>query len=201
MLGFVGMLRPHVFKQLQPGSFRLVSGSGAVVPLPTTRRGAQRMLYQLKSHNDILGFYIRFESKTMRDAKAYFPTLCKTSPSFAPMCPTSALLEIVEKGWMSGSAFKLVTASKQLVEFLKDICGAHVNIAPYALRIGGRTWLLTQGMDRQLVDFLGTWKSPEASARYYRANPDEVLRLLQRFYAKVGGRGDCGPAMGVRPSR
>ena len=102
---------------------------------------------------------------------------------------------------MTGFAFKSATASKQIQEFLKGICGTHVNIAPYALRIGGRTWLLTQGMDRQLVDFLGTWKSPEASARYYRENPDEVLRLLQRFYARVGGRGDCGPAMGVRPSR
>ena len=175
----------------------MVSGSGAVIPLPRDRRSAQRVLYQLKSHSEILGFYIRFESKTMRNAKAYFPTLSTTSPTFAPMCPTSALLEIVERGWMTGFKFKSVASSKRIQEFLQDICGTHVNIAPYALRIGGRTWLLTQGMDRQLVDFLGTCKSPEASARYYRENPDEVLRLLQRFYAKAsgGGRG-CGYASG-----
>ena len=195
------MLRPHIFKQLHAGSFRMVTGSGAVIPLPRDRRSAQRVLYQLKSHSEILGFYIRFESKTMRNAKAYFPTLCMISPTFAPMCPTSALLEIVEKGWMKGFTFRSVASSKQIQKFLQDLCGTHVNIAPYALRIGGRTWLLTQGMDRQLVDFLGTWKSPEASARYYRENPDEVLRLLQRFYARIssGDRG-CGYATGVRPS-
>ena len=98
LLGFIGMLRPHIFKQLHAGSFRMVSGSGAVIPLPRDRRSAQRVLYQLKAHSEILGFYIRFESKTMRDAKAYFPTLCTTSPTFVPMCPTSALLEIVGKG-------------------------------------------------------------------------------------------------------
>ena len=37
-------------------------------------------------------------------------------------------------------------------------------------------------MDRQMVDFLGTWKSPEASARYFRGNPHTVLQLVREFY-------------------
>ena len=47
---------------------------------------------------------------------------------------------------------------------------------------GGRTWKLSNGMDRQLVDFLGTWKSPEASARYFRGNPSAILRMVRKFY-------------------
>ena len=68
---------------------------------------------------------------------------------------------------------------------MQEVCGTTACIAPYSLRIGGRTWLLTNGVDRQFADYLGTWASPDASARYYRENPEEVLRRLQRFYATV----------------
>ena len=37
-------------------------------------------------------------------------------------------------------------------------------------------------MDRQLVDFLGTWKSPEASARYFRGDPRAVILMVRIFY-------------------
>ena len=36
--------------------------------------------------------------------------------------------------------------------------------------------------DRQMVDFLGTWKSPGASARYFRGNPRAVLLIVRKFY-------------------
>ena len=55
--------------------------------------------------------------------------------------------------------------------------------SPHTLRIGGRTWYISQGMDRQFVDYLGTWVSPEASARYYRENPVAVIRKVREFYA------------------
>ena len=45
---------------------------------------------------------------------------------------------------------------------------------------------ISNGMDRQLVDFLGTWKSPDASARYFRANPRAVLLLVRKFYLSTG---------------
>ena len=41
------------------------------------------------------------------------------------------------------------------------------------------------GLDKQFVDYLGTWASLEASARYYRANPAAVIRRLQKFYDNV----------------
>ena len=41
-------------------------------------------------------------------------------------------------------------------------------------------------MDRQFVDYLGTWKSPEASARYYRERLAAVLKRLIKFYGSLG---------------
>ena len=74
---------------------------------------------------------------------------------------------------------------KKLTEYLQFISGLDHYIAPYALGLGGRTWLLSEGTDRQYVDFLGAWKTPEASARYYRAAPQAVLVSLQRFYSST----------------
>ena len=140
LLGFIGMLRPHTFKQLSQRSFVVVTRAGTTIPLPTSRLQAQRLLYQLKHYNVILGFYVKFQSKTMRNAKAYFPTLCKKLPQLVSMCPVTTLLEVVAKGWMTGRLpFQSVATSKQIQAFLKGLCRTEVNIAPYALRIGGRT--------------------------------------------------------------
>ena len=72
-----------------------------------------------------------------------------------------------------------------LQSFLKKLVQENKKLSPYALRIGGRTWYLSMGLDKQFVDYLGTWKSSEASARYYRANPAAVIRRLQKFYDNV----------------
>ena len=135
----------------------------------------------------ILGFYIRFRSKTMNEARAYFPTLSavETQMEFSLICPVSALTDISRRGLMTRDFLKALNKQKRLTHYLQYISGVEQYIAPYALRIGGRTWLLTKGLDRQFVDFLGTWTSPEASARYYRAAPRSVLNSLQRFYFDV----------------
>ena len=41
-------------------------------------------------------------------------------------------------------------------------------------------------MDRQFVDYLGTWKSPKASARYYRERSAAVLKRLIKLYMELG---------------
>ena len=69
-----------------------------------------------------------------------------------------------------------------LKEYLQKLIKCKATVSPYALRIGGRTWKLSNGMDRQLVDFLGTWKIPEASARYFRGNPRAILLMVRQFY-------------------
>ena len=33
-----------------------------------------------------------------------------------------------------------------------------------------------------MVDFFRTWKSPEASARYFKRNPRTVLLIVRKFY-------------------
>ena len=73
-----------------------------------------------------------------------------------------------------------------LKKYLQKLVKCKAPVSPYALRIGGRTWNLTHGMDRQFVDYLGTWKSPEASARYYRERPAAVLKKLIKFYTSLG---------------
>ena len=73
-----------------------------------------------------------------------------------------------------------------LKEYIQKLASSKNPVSPYALRIGGRTWNITHGMDRQFVDYLGTWKSPEASARYYRERPAAVLKKLTKFYIALG---------------
>ena len=120
----------------------------------------------------------------MRNAVAYLPSLCSRTGNtiLATMCPVRALINITNKGLVTGNFLKKSTTSTKLAAYLKVISGSTTTVAPYALRIGGRTWKISQGMDRQMVDFLGTWKSPEASARYFRGNPRAVLLIARKFY-------------------
>ena len=141
---------------------------------------ANRILSDVRSKQHILGLYIEFKSKTMRTAKAYSPNLCSPLTEYAAMCPTRALIEVVSRGLTRGAFLKTVMGSGRLTAFLKELA-----VATYALRIGARTWLISQGLDRQFVDFLGTWASPEASARYFRANQAAVLQKIRRFYANL----------------
>ena len=123
----------------------------------------------------------------MKRARAHFPCLGDFSGQsrFAAMCPMRALLDVSQRGLLKDNLFKQLNKKKRLTLYLQMISGIDKYIAPYALRIGGRTWLLSKGMDRQLVDFLGTWKIPEASARYYRATPHMVLRTMKDFYSSL----------------
>ena len=135
--------------------------------------------------SNILGYLVSFKSKTMHHANAYFPSLSNMDSisEFTLMCPVLALNDTVRRGLLKNGFLKGLNKKKRLTKYLQLISGLEHYIAPYALRIGGRTWLLSEGMDRQFVDFLGTWKSPEASGRYYRAAPRAVLVSLRRFYA------------------
>ena len=90
------------------------------------------------------------------------------------------------KGIFTKSKFrKALGSSAVLKSYVKSLTAEDLVLSPHALRIGGRTWYITQGMDRQFVDYLGTWISPEASARYYRESPAAVLRMLQNFYMNL----------------
>ena len=133
----------------------------------------------------VIGFYINFKAKTQLEARAYFPNLVEPYTHYSSMCPVEALRNLVRKGCLSTRrSKKKFKVGAELTEYLKALTGGQ-KFSQYALRIGGRTWYITQGMDRQFVDYLGTWVSPEASARYYRENPVAVIRKVSDFYAKV----------------
>ena len=154
--------------------------------MPRQSSQFEERLTWLRRRGKLLVFYVEFKSKTMERARAYFPSLCTGSRklNLTTMCPVRALVDISRRGLLKGKFLKSLNKGQRLTKYLKAITGINDNIAPYALRIGGRTWMIANGMDRQFVDFLGTWKSPEASARYFRAAPQEVMIFLRRFYFK-----------------
>lgn len=184
IIGFMGMLRPHTFAQLTPSSITLVSFTGRCQRMPDNKKSFRNTLTEARILGGILGFYINFQSKTMRDARAYFPSLCSRTSNtlLSTMCPVKSLIEVTRRGLVSNHFLKKSATSKKLSAYMKLIAGSNTTVAPYALRIGGRTWKISNGMDRQMVDFLGTWKSPDASARYFRGNPRAVLLLVRKFY-------------------
>ena len=92
---------------------------------------------------------------------------------------------IAQRDSVRGTFLKDLNKQRRLTKYLQNLSGVEQDIAPYALRIGGRTWFLANELDRQFVDFLGARKSPEASARYFRAAPREVLRYLREFFINV----------------
>ena len=109
---------------------------------------------------------------------------------------------------------KKCTGRSGLSNYLKSIADSNTSVAPYSLSIGGRTWTISEGMDRQMVDFLGTWKSPDASARYFRGNPRAVLLIVRKFYLRKdptreerargsspGDHRDKGDSLPIAPQR
>ena len=188
ILGFIGMMRPKVLEQLCPSSFTMITTTGGTIDMPESSRQFQEVLNRLRCQDIILGFFTSFRSKTMPCARAYFPSLCimDVQLPMSTMCPVRALVDMSRRGLLKKRFLRSLNGGRKLTKYLQTLVGVRDNIAPYALRIGGRTWLLTKGMDRQFVDFLGRWKSPEASARYFRAAPREAIIMLRQFYFEKG---------------
>ena len=139
----------------------------------------------LPSLDDIYGFYIEFKSKTMKNALAYFPNLTALRGQLAPMCPVQLLISVANEQGVKSGFCKAAGKAQSIGGYIQRLTECKRSVSPYALRIGGRTWYLSQGLDRQFVDYLGTWASPDASARYYRASPWAVFKKLLSFYKTV----------------
>ena len=90
--GFVSMLSPYTFEQLNRGSFVIVLTNGKWLRMSRPTKVFQRKLNQIRRGYRIQGFYIDFAGKTMAKARAYFPSLSlRTSiPAFTAMCPMRA---------------------------------------------------------------------------------------------------------------
>ena len=182
ILGFTGMLRPHTFRQLEPHSFTFITKSGPPIGIHANRERSLKKIRGSWAYGDIIEAYITFTSKTQATARAYFPNLSQPVSPYSSMCPVAAILNVFNRGWLIRGFLKSFGNGDSLKTYLKKLTSNSAPVSPYALRIGGRTWYITQGLDRQFVDYLGTWKSPEASARYYRERPKVVLWKLRRFY-------------------
>ena len=128
----------------------------------------QKGISSLPENENTLGFYVTFKSKTMEQARAHFPNLAALSPAYKELCPFRLLKNIGQKGWIVSGFLDVIGRGAALKDYLQKLIGSKVPVSPYALRIGGRTWNIIHGVGKQFVDYLGTWKSPEASARYYR---------------------------------
>ena len=178
------MLTPHTFSQVKPSSITFVLQDETCVRGVADARLFNHQARNLLNRCPVLGFYIGFKSKTMPHARAYLPNLSSPPGRYSAMCPVAALLTLAEKDMIKANFLKKAGTGKKLKEYLQSIMNLESSVSPYALRIGGRTWYLSQGMDRQFTDYLGTWKSPEASARYFRARPGAVFRKCRRFFYK-----------------
>ena len=185
VLGFIGMLRPHTFSQLSPHSFVFVLKNGQTVRDSAHSENLINCTRKLPQREKILGFYIEFQSKTMDNALAYFPNLHSFTRGFQSMCPVTMLLEAASKNWVRKGFLKTLGRGAPIGQYIQTITASKNPISPYALRIGGRTWYISHGMDRIFTDYLGTWKAPEACARYYRESPVTVVRILLKFYRDV----------------
>ena len=180
ILGFIGMLRPHTFRSLQASSFCFIYRKGGSVIQETNEADLKSRLRAIR-HKEILGFYIKFKSKTMNCARAYFPNLSSPKSKYAAMCPVREIMNLSARGYLRGKFLNVTSSAPSLTKYLQELSSSSDKVPLYALRIGGRTWNISQGLDRQFVDYLGTWKSPEASARYYRAEPAVVLRKIRSY--------------------
>ena len=89
----------------------------------------------------MLGFYVDFQSKTMRNARAYLPSLnsLTSNTNIVAICPVRALIAIVNKGLVKGYFLRQVTIGKHLPQYLQQLAGSDFPVAAYTLRIGGRT--------------------------------------------------------------
>ena len=121
----------------------------------------------------------------MKNALAYFPDLHSFTNGFQSMCPVTLLLEAARKNWVRQGFLKKLGRGAPIGQYIKTVTTSKDPVSPYALRIGGRTWYISHGMDRIFTDYLGTWKAPESCARYYRESPVTVVRILVRFYREV----------------
>ena len=93
IIGFIGMLRPHTYTQLKVASFTIILLDETCITINSYRKQLLRGSENTVKILDILGYYITFESKTMKCAKAYFPNLTSFQSSISKICPVAALLD------------------------------------------------------------------------------------------------------------
>lgn len=141
VVGFLGMLRPHTLEALGPKSFTAVTKTGDEISMPSQAERFHSLLYEMYTSSQLVGIYATFRSKTMRKAKAYLPMLSSVdrATEYSLICPILALLDISQRRLLKRRFLHALNRKKRLTNYLQYITGLEHYIAPYALRIGGRT--------------------------------------------------------------
>ena len=126
IIGFIGMLRPHGYRQLQPASFTLVvqMDDGRLPPRLINARDALLVSELIhRARDTILGFFIKFKSKTILDAIAYFPKLSDCTLRFKAMCPITALKDLITMHLFNRNFLKKWEKGISLSSYLKQLAG------------------------------------------------------------------------------
>ena len=98
IIGFIGMLRPHTFRQLQPASFTLVVQNNDRRLPPRLIRATCRTVFTEEiqmAGGRVLGFFINYKLKTMINATSYFPSLSACTLRLKVMCSVTALRDLI----------------------------------------------------------------------------------------------------------
>ena len=169
----------------------MITARGQRINMPAQSDQFEDELTRLRVTEHILGFSIQFHSKTMKNARAYFPSLsvlnCRLRIS--QMCPMRALVDLSRRRLLKKGFLQKMNKKMTLTKYLQRLTGLKRNIAPYALRIGGRTWLLAKGLDRQFVDFSGNMEVARSICSifpsYTTPSPTNASKILLRAESHI----------------
>lgn len=156
VLGFVGMLRLIPSRSYDPRHSRLFLRTTSYLLLRQSRWVFRNWFCNFRVLRKVLGFYITFRSKTMAFAQACFPNLSSHTCPLSPMCPLALLISVAKKNWVKTGFLKRAGRGDTIENCLQLITTCKDPISPYALRIGGRTWYVSHGLDRQFCEYFGT---------------------------------------------
>ena len=97
ILGFLGMLRPHIFSVIQASLIVLVKSQDRQL-ISNPDDGKFRVLLTTMGSWTFLDFYISSRSKTMTIARACFPNPSHPRTAYTAMCPFKALKNVTVRG-------------------------------------------------------------------------------------------------------
>ena len=104
--------------------------------------------------------------------KTSFHSSCS---ALSVMCPLPILFAVAKMDWIHRNFLKRSGRGDTLGKYLKLLASTEDPVSPHALRIGGRTWYLSHGMDRQFCDCLGTYKVTGIFSTVLQGKPSHRL--------------------------
>ena len=112
IFSFFGMLRFHVLQKLSLKSLVLVGTRGKEHKMThLSLQNQERLLFS----SAIIGFYFDISDKYHPVARAYYPKLSDTNPTWSPICPLRALKLLWVYGLLQSSPFQKARLTEKLL--------------------------------------------------------------------------------------